>query len=244
MFTVVIVGGDAAGMSAASKIKRELQDAHVIVFEQSETISYSACGMPYWIAGIVENEDDLIVMTAETARAKRGLDVRIQHRVTAIDREAKTVAGVDLETDRPFTQAYDKLVIATGARAVKPPIDGMELPGVFTLRAFDDARRIHRFINEYDPGHAVVIGGGYIGVEMAEALRERDMEVHIVEMLPQLLPNFDADVVDYVMDHIQRPGSPTPSQHGIVGNRAERGKAAGPPGRTDRRWRPRWSSSR
>ncbi|MCB0130536.1 MAG: FAD-dependent oxidoreductase, partial [Caldilineaceae bacterium] len=132
---IVIIGGDAAGMSAASKVKRERPDANVIVFEKTETISYSACGMPYWIAGTIDDEDDLLVLTVEKAREKRGLDVRERHEVTAIDRSAKIVHGTNLATGASFSQPYDKLVIATGARAVKPPIPGMNLPGVFTLRA-------------------------------------------------------------------------------------------------------------
>ena len=203
---IVMIGGDAAGMSAASKVKRERPDANVIVFEKTETISYSACGMPYWIAGTIDDEDDLLVLTVEKAREKRGLDVRERHEVTAIDRSAKIVHGTNLATGASFSQPYDKLVIATGARAVKPPIPGLNLPGVFTLRAFADSQSIQRYMAEYEPESAVIIGGGYIGVEMAEALRDRELDVHIVEMLSQLMPNFDADVVDYVTGHITEQG--------------------------------------
>jgi NADPH-dependent 2,4-dienoyl-CoA reductase/sulfur reductase-like enzyme len=206
MTTIVVVGGDAAGMSAASKVKRELEDADVIVFEKSETISYSACGMPYWIAGVVDSEERLLVMSPEKARAKRGLDVRIHHEVTHIDRAAKTIEGINHATGATFSQPYDKLMIATGARAVIPPIPGMDLPGVFTLRAFADSQRIQRYLAEYEPTHAVVIGGGYIGIEMAEALRDRELDVHIVEMLPQLMPNFDADMVSEITEHVQEQG--------------------------------------
>lgn len=206
MTTIVVVGGDAAGMSAASKVKRELEDADVIVFEKSETISYSACGMPYWIAGVVDSEERLLVMSPEKARAKRGLDVRIHHEVTNIDRAAKTIEGINHAKGAAFSQPYDKLMIATGARAVIPPIPGMDLPGVFTLRAFADSQRIQRYLAEYEPTHAVVIGGGYIGIEMAEALRDRELEVHIVEMLPQLMPNFDSDMVAEITEHVQEQG--------------------------------------
>ena len=206
MTTVVVIGGDAAGMSAASKVKREVKDADVIVYEKTETISYSACGMPYWIAGVVESEDQLLVMSPEKAKAKRGLDVHIHHEVTAIDPAAKTIEGINHATGASFTQAYDTLMIATGARAVLPPIPGMDLPGVFTLRAFDDSRRIQRYLAEYDPAHAVIIGGGYIGIEMAEALRERELDVHLVEMLPQLMPNFDDDMVGDITQHVQEQG--------------------------------------
>jgi NADPH-dependent 2,4-dienoyl-CoA reductase/sulfur reductase-like enzyme len=204
--TAVIIGGDAAGMSAASKIKRELKEAKVIVFEKTQTISYSACGMPYWIAGVIEEEDDLLVMTPETAREKRGIDVRLGHEVIAIDPATKHVTVTDLADGTSLDQPYDVLVIATGARAVVPPISGMELPGVFTLRAFSDSQDIYRYMAEFEPEHAVVIGGGYIGVEMAEALCERELDVHLVEMLPQLMPNFDADMVDEATHHVQEQG--------------------------------------
>ncbi|MCB9137879.1 MAG: FAD-dependent oxidoreductase [Caldilineaceae bacterium] len=204
--TAIIIGGDAAGMSAASKIKREVEDADVIVFEKTQTISYSACGMPYWIAGIIDEEEDLLIVTPEKARSKRGLDVRLGHVVTAVDPDAKTVSVTNLEQDAAFTQPYDVLVIATGARPMLPPIPGMDLPGVFVLRAFADSQRIHRYLAEYDPESAVIIGGGYIGVEMAEALRERDMDVHIVEMLPQIMPNFDEEMVQDASKHLQEQG--------------------------------------
>ena len=206
MQTVVIIGGDAAGMSAASKIKRERKEADVIVYERGEHISFSACGMPYWIGGTIESDEDLLVLTPEVARNKRGIDVRMRHEVTAINRADKTVEVRNLDTGEPSTQVYDKLVIATGASAVRPPIPGMDLPGVFTLRALSDSQRMYAYMAETTPQAAVVIGGGYIGVEMAEALIDRGLEVHIVEMLPQIMPNFDADMVDEVTDHLREKG--------------------------------------
>ena len=206
MQTIVIIGGDAAGMSAASKIKRELKDAEVIVYERGEHISFSACGMPYWIGGTIESDDELLVLTPEVARNKRGIDVRMHHEVTAINRAKKTVDVTDLDSGESAAQHYDKLVIATGARAVSPPIPGMDLPGVFTLRALADSQRIYAYMAETEPKTAVVIGGGYIGVEMAEALIDRGLETHMVEMLPQVMPNFDADMVGEVTDHLGEKG--------------------------------------
>lgn len=198
----VIIGGDAAGMSAASKIKREQPDAEVIVFERGPYISYSACGMPYWIAGVIESDRNLIVLTPERARERRGIDVRIGHNVTAIDPHAQTVTINRQETGETFTQPYAKLLIATGASAQRPPIPGLGLPGVFTLRAIPDAQRIERYLEETHPQRAVIIGGGYIGLEMAEALHERGLQVTVVEMSPQLMPNFDAEMVEEVTAHL------------------------------------------
>ncbi len=206
MNTIVIIGGDAAGMSAASKIKREMKESDVIVYERGEHISFSACGMPYWIGGTIESDEDLLVLTPEVARNKRGIDVRMRHEVTAINRAEKTVDVRNLDTGETARQAYNKLVIATGASAVRPPIPGMDLPGVFTLRALSDSQRIYAYMAATEPQTAVVIGGGYIGVEMAEALIDRGLEVHIVEMLPQIMPNFDADMVDEVTEHLREKG--------------------------------------
>jgi NADPH-dependent 2,4-dienoyl-CoA reductase/sulfur reductase-like enzyme len=191
----VIIGGDGAGMSAASKIMREQADAHVIVFERSQHISYSACGMPYWIGGVVASDRKLIVLTPEVARKKRGIDVRIHHEVIAIDPAQHSVHVINQKTGETFIQPYAKLCIATGARAIAPPIPGMDHPGVFTLRALTDAQRIYAYMQEHDMKTAVVIGGGYIGIEMVEAMRDRELEVHLVEMQPQIMPNYDLDMV-------------------------------------------------
>ena len=202
MHKFIIIGGDGAGMSAASKAKRNQPDAEVIVFERGPYISYSACGMPYWIGGQIGPMDKLVVLTPERARERRGIDVRIGHEVTQIDAAQQVVHVRNLETDAIFTQPYDKLVIATGARAAKPPIPGVDLPGVFALRSLSDGERIYDYLSQNPARRAVVIGGGYIGLEMAEGFRDRDMQVAVVEMLPQLLPNFDPDMVEPVAAHL------------------------------------------
>jgi NADPH-dependent 2,4-dienoyl-CoA reductase/sulfur reductase-like enzyme len=204
----VIIGGDAAGMSAASKIKRERPDATVIVFERSPHISYSACGMPYWIGGVVESDRDLIVLTPQVARRKRGIDVRIHHEVTTIDPAQHLVHGINHETGEAFTQPYTKLCIATGARATLPPLPGTDLPGVFTLRALTDAQKIYAYMQEHPISTAIVIGAGYIGMEMVEALRDREIDVHLIEMLPQIMPNYDPEMVTPIATHL--------SEHGIT----------------------------
>lgn len=203
----VIIGGDAAGMSAASKLKREQPNAEVIVFERDRHISYSACGMPYWIGGVIESDRQLVILTPEVARKRRGIDVRTFHEVTRIDPAAHVVYGRRTDNGQEFTQPYAKLLIATGARAARPPIRGLDLPGVFTLRSLSDGQRIHSYIKEHAPRRAVIIGGGYVGVEMAEALRDLDMEVHLVELLPQIMPNLDPEMVEPVTAHIVEKGA-------------------------------------
>ncbi len=202
----VIIGGDAAGMSAASKLKRELPDAEVIVFERGQHISFSACGIPYWLAGTVDSDRQLMILTPERARERRGIDVRTGHKVVAIDPTAKTVTVDRLASEERFTQPYKTLVIATGASAIRPPIQGIDHAGVFTLRSLADGQRIFAYMREKAPQRAVIIGGGYIGVEMAEALRDRQLTVDLVEMLPQLLPNFDGEIVAPVAEHVATQG--------------------------------------
>ncbi len=203
---IVIIGGDAAGMSAASKIKRAQPTTEVIVFERGPHISYSACGMPYWIGGVIESDERLIVLTPKAARERRGIDVRIEHTVTKIDPVAKTVTVQRQTTGESFTQAYAKLVIATGASAVRPPIPGINLPGVFTLRSLRDGEHIFNYMAQHNPQRAIVIGGGYIGMEMVEALRARAVDVTVVEMLPQIMANFDTDMVAEVAAHLAEHG--------------------------------------
>jgi NADPH-dependent 2,4-dienoyl-CoA reductase/sulfur reductase-like enzyme len=202
----VVIGGDAAGMSAASKIMREQPKAVVIVFERSQYISYSACGMPYWIGGVVESDRKLIVLTPEVARNKRGIDVRTHHEVIAIDPEQHLVHVTNHTSGDTFPQPYAKLLIATGARAIYPPIPGIEAPGVFTLRALPDAQKIHAYMQEHPMHSAMVIGAGYIGLEMVEALRERGLEVHLVESQPQIMSNFDSDMIEVVTKHLHEQG--------------------------------------
>lgn len=202
----VVIGGDAAGMSAASKIKRTARAAEVIIFEKSPHISYSMCGMPYWIAGEIASKDSLMALTLERARDERGLDVRIFHEVTAIDRAAHTVTVKRLETGEEFKQPYGKLIYATGASAAHPPIPGIELPGVFTLRALTDAEAIRAYLDENRPKRAVVVGAGYIGLEMVESLRHRGLSVDLVEMMPQIMPNMDADMVEPLVGHLREQG--------------------------------------
>ncbi|MCK5520611.1 MAG: FAD-dependent oxidoreductase, partial [Candidatus Marinimicrobia bacterium] len=145
---LVVIGGDAAGMSAASKAKRMSPDTEVIVLEKGEYISYAACGIPYYIGGVVKNWEDLIILNPKAAREGRKIDVRLKHLVEHFDPKTRIVKGKNLEDDSSFEFEYDKLIIATGARPIIPKIQGMDLPGVFTLRSIDDGRAIKNYIEE------------------------------------------------------------------------------------------------
>ncbi|ELY43249.1 FAD-dependent oxidoreductase [Natronorubrum bangense] len=200
----VIVGGDAAGMSAASKAKREAPDRDVLVFEKGEWVSYAGCGMPYYIKGDVENLEDLVSVTPEEFREQRDVDLRTGHEVVAIDPEAKTVT-VEADGER-FEQSYGDLLIGTGARAIVPPFDGIDLEGVFTLRSMDQADAIEDYVSDHEPATAAIVGGGYVGVEMAEALDERGVDVSIFEMLPQTLQPFGEETAQVVEEHLREQG--------------------------------------
>ncbi|WP_254821532.1 FAD-dependent oxidoreductase [Haloglomus halophilum] len=199
--TFVVIGGDAAGMSAASKAKRENPDLDIVVFEKGEWVSYAACGMPYYVKDEIEELEDLVQVTAEEFREERDIDLRTGHEVVGIDPEARTVrVEGDGET---FDQPYDQLLIATGAHAIEPPFDGIDLDGVFTIHDMDHADAIQDYVTEAEPQTAAIVGGGYVGIEMAEALDERGLEVHMYEMLPHVLQPFGESVATVVEDHLR-----------------------------------------
>ncbi len=202
--TFVVIGGDAAGMSAASKAKRDDPDLEVIALERSEWVSYAACGLPYYVKGDVQSLADLVAMEAETFREERDIDLRTGHEAVGIDPEART-ATVEAE-GRAYEQGFDALLLATGARAIEPPISGRDLEGVFTLRSMDEGEAIHAYVRANDPDRAVIVGGGYIGVEMAEALSAHDIEIEMFEMLSGILQPFGARAAEVVADHLQEQG--------------------------------------
>ena len=183
----VIIGGDAAGMSAASRIKRTEPDSEVVVFEKTGDVSYSACGMPYNIAVPEKPVDKLIVRSAKAFREDQNIDLRTGHAVAGIDPGAKKVS-VELADGGSLEMEYDRLLIATGASAVIPDVPGTDLEGVFVLKALEDARKIKGYLEKKDVKRAVLVGMGYIALEMAEALRERGIEVVMVKKREQLLP--------------------------------------------------------
>ncbi len=193
---LIVIGGDAAGMSAASQARRLIggEDLEILVFERGRFTSYAACGIPYWIAGMVDERDDLIARAPETFRDRQDIDVRIRHEVVAIDPGQRTVTVRDLATDEQASHRYDDLLIATGATPVRPPIDGVDLPGVFGVQTLEDGHQVLDALEHREPRRAVVIGGGYIGLEMAEAMTIRGLDVTLVDRLPQPMNTIDPDL--------------------------------------------------
>lgn len=200
---LVVVGGVAAGMSAAAKARRENKQLDIVVYEKSGHVSYGACGLPYFIKGDIPRIEKIIVRTPEQF-AKSNIQVNICHEVLGVDPKSQTVQVRNLENGKEFADHWDKLILTTGGMAAKPPIPGLQLPGIFTLRTVEDALAIWNWIEQKQPKQAVIVGGGYIGLEMAEALAERGLHVDIVEMLPQVMPNIDADMAEHIVEELNR----------------------------------------
>ena len=192
---LVVVGGDAAGMSAASQARKRLKhELDVVVFERGHFTSYSACGIPYWIGGAVKDRDALVARSPQAHR-EAGLDVRIRHEVVGIDLDRREVVAHDLDGGGEVREGFDQLVYAAGAVPVTPEWAQVRGGGVFGVQTLDDGDAIHRWLDEApSPRRAVVIGGGYIGVEMAEAMVNRGLEVTLLEKAPQPLSTVDPDM--------------------------------------------------
>lgn len=202
---LVIIGGVAAGMSAAARARRIDPDLEIIVFEKTGYVSYGSCGLPYFIGGLIDDPNALVARTpAEFAR--QNIEARTHHEVKTIDTMNRMVTVRELDEGREFALDYDRLVLATGGSAILPPIPGVELQGVFVLRNVEDGVAVKSFIAEERPQRAVIIGGGYIGVEVAENFIERGLETTMLNRPPQVLDNFDAEIAQLMQDELERHG--------------------------------------
>lgn len=195
---LVIVGGVAGGASAAARARRLCEQCEIIVFERGPHVSFANCGLPYFVGGEIVEQDSLLLQTPETLRARFNLDVRVNTEVVAIDRTAQVVKVRELATSREYAQPYDSLVLSTGASPLKPPIPGIDRPGHFTVRNIPDVERIMSWIKDCKACRAVVIGGGYIGLEMAEQLKRRGLGVTVVEALPQVMTPLDPEMAAWL----------------------------------------------
>jgi NADPH-dependent 2,4-dienoyl-CoA reductase/sulfur reductase-like enzyme/rhodanese-related sulfurtransferase len=203
---IIIIGAVAAGTSAAAKARRNDEEAEIVIYDKDIFISYSGCGMPYYIGGEVEEVDKLTPRDPAFFKNKYNVDVFIRHEVLSINAENKTLEIKNMITGEMIHDKYDKLVIATGATAMLPPIPGTDGEHVFTLRNIADMNKIKGYLNKHDPKSAVIIGTGFIGLEVCENLKNLGMEVTLVERLPQVTPGLDPDMAIYVEEHIQKNG--------------------------------------
>ncbi|MDR3645720.1 MAG: FAD-dependent oxidoreductase [Clostridia bacterium] len=203
---VVIVGGVAGGASAAARLRRLDEEAQIVLFEKGEYISFANCGLPYYIGGVINSSEKLLVQTPEGMKSRFNIDVRVSSEVTAIDPQAKTVEVLDGATGRRYTESYDKLVLSPGAEPLRPKIPGAENDKIFTLRNIPDTYQIKKYVDERRPRDAMVVGAGFIGLEVAENLHARGVRVTIVELADHVIGPLDYEMAAAVHQHLKTKG--------------------------------------
>ncbi len=203
---IVIVGGVAGGASAAARLRRLDEQAEIVIYERSGYISYANCGLPYYIGGSITDAEDLTLQTPRSFNRRFNVAVNVLHEVTSIDPESKTLSVKNLGTGESFTDSYDKLILSPGAKPAMPELPGIESRRIFTLRTVEDTMRIHDFIQSSRPKSAVIAGGGYIGLEMAENLRHLGLEVTIVQRPKHLMNTLDGDMASFVHAKLRSEG--------------------------------------
>lgn len=214
---VLVLGGVAAGTKIAAKLMREDRGNEVIVLNKGKNISYAGCGLPYYVGHVIEDKNDLIVNTPEKYSKLTGVKVLTETEAVKVDPEAKTVKAVDLATGEEKEYGYDKLVISVGASPVKPPIEGCDLENVFFVRTPEDAIRLREAVDTGDVKRAVVVGAGYIGLEIAENLKLMGIRPFVLDMAPHALPGFDAEMAGYVEGKLQESGIPVVTGVAVTG---------------------------
>src|SRR5689334_10587256 len=205
---VVIVGGVAGGASCAARLRRLDETVEILMIDRGPYVSFANCGLPYYVGNVISDERRLLVASREMFHEHFNIDVRTDTEVTAIDRNAGTIAICDVHTGKVGTERYDALVLSPGAAPIRPPLPGIDLPGVFAMRTIPDSRLIRSWITEHNAKTAVVIGGGFIGLEMVENLIHRKLSVSILEKLSQVMPPLDPEMAVPLMEHLAAKGVP------------------------------------
>ncbi len=200
---VVVVGGVAGGASAAARLRRLDENAEIIILERGEYISYANCGLPYYIGEVIKNKEKLVVQTPEKMEKRFNINVRTFHEVVNIDSKQKQIMIHDIKNDENYKESYDKLILAPGAAPIKPSIKGFVAPNVFTLRDIPDTLAIKQFTDKFNPKRAVVIGAGYIGMELVENLHSRGIVVTIIELAKQVLAPLDQEMASLIHQHLK-----------------------------------------
>ena len=203
---VLVIGGVAAGTKTAAKIKRMDPAAEVTILTKGKDISYAGCGLPYYVGGLIPEKEQLIVNTPAKFTALTGAKVLVEREVTSLDAAAKQVVAKNLRTGTEETYTYDECVIACGASSIVPPLQGVSLPGVFTMRTPEDAIELREYLEQTGAKRAVVAGGGFIGLEAAENMAEKGLSVTVIDMADQIMPGFDKDMADYAKRHLEKKG--------------------------------------
>lgn len=213
---LLIIGGVAGGATAAARARRIDEKAEIILFERGEYISFANCGLPYYIGDIIKKRDDLLVTTVATTKARYNIDIRTSLEVAAIDRDKKEVKVKNRITGETYSESYDKIILSPGAEPIKPPLEGIDIENVFNLRNIPDSDRIKAYVDSEKPKSAVVVGGGFIGLEMAENLVHRGVKTTIVEMLDQVMAPFDFEMASMLHAHIKEKGIALELENGVA----------------------------
>lgn len=221
---VVIIGGVAGGATAAARIRRLDETAEILVFERSGYISYANCGLPYYIGDVITDPEALTLQTPESFFSRFRVTMKVRHEVTAIHPERNTVSVTNLETGEEFEESYDKLLLSPGAKPTQPKLPGTGISKLFTLRTVEDTFRIKEYINQKQPKSVVLAGGGFIGLELAENLRELGMDVTIVQRPKQLMNPFDADMAAFIHNEMRSHGVRLALGHTVEGFEEKEGK--------------------
>lgn len=200
---ILIVGGVAGGASCAARARRLSESAEITIFERGPYVSFANCGLPYYIGNIIKNDDDLIVASKEMFKKRFNIDVKTNNEVISIDRTNKEIVVKDTVSSNTYTEKYDELVLSPGATPIRPNISGIDLPGIFTVRTIPDSNKVKEWIVKKGVKDAIIVGGGFIGLEMAENLLTKGISVSIAEMLPQLMPPFDPEMVTPLHNHLR-----------------------------------------
>ncbi len=219
---LVIIGGVAGGATAAARARRMDEEAEIILLERGEYISFANCGLPYYVGEVIKKRQDLLVTTPEALKKRYRIDVRTFCEVKAIDRIHKRVSVFNQKTQETYWETYDKIILAPGAEPLKPPLEGINLPGIYNLRNIPDTDRIKNHVDKKNPKSAVIVGGGFIGLEMVENLVQRGVRTTIVEMADQVMPPLDKEMAQMVRNHLEAKGVVCKLGKGVKGFRKER----------------------
>jgi NADPH-dependent 2,4-dienoyl-CoA reductase/sulfur reductase-like enzyme/rhodanese-related sulfurtransferase len=202
----LIIGGVAGGASAAARLRRLDEAAEIIIYDRGPHVSFANCGLPYFVGEVIAEEGRLLVATPELFRERYAIEVCTEHEVLAIHRDRQTIEVCDLRSGQQREERYDRLILSPGARPIRPPLPGVDLPGIFSVRTIPDSRQVREWISARGAQRAVVVGGGFVGLEMAENLAHRGLSVVIIERAPQLMPPLDPEMAQLVEEHLRAAG--------------------------------------
>ncbi len=224
MKNIVIIGGVAGGATLAARLRRKDEESNITIFERGDYISFANCGLPYYIGNVIDQRSNLLLETPQAMKNKFNIDVKIKNEVIKIDKQNKQVKVKDLNTNEEYYQKYDKLIVSTGSSPLRPPIEGIDNEKIFTLWNINDTDKIKSFLDKNKPKKASVIGGGFIGLEMAENLAKQGIDVSIIEMQNQVMAPLDIEMANLLHEEILSKGVNLILNDGVKSFKEENGQ--------------------